>query len=371
MNHTTDPHRKDLPTSHEPWRGAILVGDVRQRLAELPNGSIDCVITSPPYYGLRDYGMPSQLGLEPSVLGWVAELRAVMRQLARVLKPSGVLWLNLGDGYARHPREGALPKSLLLGPERLALSLIGDGWRLRNKVIWAKTNPLPTSVRDRLSTTYEVIYCFVRSRRYFFDLDAIRLPHRSAGRTRSAGRAKVYLPESALARVHGVVRTNPDGGLQALKARGGTGHPLGKNPGDVWPLATAGYRGAHFATFPVALVERPLVASCPARVCRACGRPWVRPVPRSRNHLTIAGEPQPACECRAGWRPGVALDPFMGAGTVAVAAERHGRDWVGIELNPTYAAMAEERVGQERAARTVAYRPTRTEAVRPYDPRAG
>jgi len=370
MTRIADLPRKDLQNQPEPWRRAILVGDVRERLAELPDASIDCVITSPPYYGLRDYGMPGQLGLEPDVLGWVAELRTVMNQLARVLKPTGALWLNLGDGYARHPREGAPLKSLLLGPERLALRLVSDGWRLRNKVIWAKTNPLPTSVRDRLSTTYEVIYCFVRARRYFFDLDAIRLPHRSAQRQRTAGRAKPYLPESALARVHGIVRTNEDGGLRSLKASGRAGHPLGKNPGDVWQLPTAGYREAHFATFPVALVERPLLATCPARVCAMCGTPWVRPAPRSRDHLAIAGELKRACACAAGWRPGVVLDPFMGAGTVAVAAERHGRDWVGIELNPAYVAMAEERIGRERLARADTARPTRTGAVRPHDPRA-
>lgn len=168
------------------------------------------------------------------------------------------------------------------------------------------------------------------------------------------------------------------------------------NPGDVWRLATAGYKEAHFATFPVALVERPLLASCPERVCLACGKPWVREragrrsrrdekpgdaLPGAALRLVMPGglgELRPACDCRAGYRPGVVLDPFMGAGTVAVAAERHGREWVGIELNPAYARLAEERIVKERGKITagrdstgVAVRPTAGIGVRrPYDPRA-
>ena len=123
-------------------RRRVLIGDARQRLAELPAGSVDCVITSPPYFGLRDYGVGGQLGTEAHIDDWVKGLLDVARELARVLKPSGALWLNLGDGYSRHPREGAVKKSLLLGPERVALALAGEGWLLRNKVIWAKTNPV-------------------------------------------------------------------------------------------------------------------------------------------------------------------------------------------------------------------------------------
>jgi len=334
------------------WLRTILIGDARVRLAELPSASVDCVITSPPYFALRNYGHDQQIGAERDVDGWVDQLRQVTRAVARVLKPSGVLWLNLGDGYSRHPAEGAPQKSLLLAPQRLALALVADGWILRNEVIWAKTNPMPSSVRDRLTSTHEVLYLFTRSRHYFFDLDTIRVPHLTSHQTRQPQAAgRTYPPASAAAMLGKVSRTNPNGGLGRMKAGGIVGHPLGKNPGDVWHLATAGYRAAHFATFPVFLVERPLLATCPAQVCATCGTPW-RSDERSRHRsLTDPAEPRPGCSCQAPSRPGVVLDPFLGAGTVAVAAERHGRDWVGIELSPAYAALAEERIREARAKR--------------------
>src|SRR5579885_1859987 len=139
----------------------IIVGDAVEKLRTLPADSIDCVVTSPPYFQLRDYGAAGQLGLEGSVDDWVTTLRAVMRAVARVLKPAGSVWLNLGDTYSSDHRLGAPPKSLLLGPERLLLALAADGWIVRNKVSWAKPNPMPHSVTDRLNTTYEVVYFLV------------------------------------------------------------------------------------------------------------------------------------------------------------------------------------------------------------------
>lgn len=343
-----------MSTMHraEPWRNTILVGDARTRLAELPPASVDCVITSPPYYGLRDYGTSGQLGLEADVDGWVADLRAVMAAVARVLKPTGVVWLNVGDGYARHPREGAPKKSLLLGPERLAVGLLADGWIIRNRVVWAKSNPMPSSVRDRLSPTHEVIYCLVRSTSYFYNLAAIRVPHRSREQPKQAGAAgRTYPPRAAVAQIGDIRRTNLNGGLGQMKARGTVGHPWGGNPGDVWTFPTAGYRQAHFATFPVALVERPLLATCPERVCIRCGTPWHRTGSPATTPTKEDRELEPGCGCDAGCQPGVVADVFMGAGSVAVAAERHGRDWVGMELNPSYVALAEARIQQARTAK--------------------
>lgn len=157
-------------------RNTILIGDVRERLAELPAASVDTIITSPPYFGVRDYGHQRQLGAEQDVEGWVSGLRDIACELARILRPTGSLWLNLGDSYSRRPAEGAAPKSLLLGPSRVALALVRDGWTLRNEVIWAKSNPMPSSVTDRLTTTHELIYFLTRSPRYYFDLDPIRRP---------------------------------------------------------------------------------------------------------------------------------------------------------------------------------------------------
>ena len=207
--------------------------------------------------------------------------------------------MNLGDTYSRSLLDGARPKSLVLAPERLALALVEDGWVLRNKVIWAKPNPMPTSVRDRLSCTWEVVYFFTPSETYYFDLDAVRVPHRSARplvraterRSQRAhnGRAGRDRPPSGTAAwsVPPEWRGPSSGsnsGLDRLKASGLPGHPLGKNPGDVWTIPTAGYRGAHHAVYPAALVEKPILATCPPG--------------------------------------GVVLDPFMGSGTTAIAAEK-------------------------------------------------
>lgn len=336
-------------------RNQLLIGDARQRVHELPDASVDCIITSPPYFGLRDYAMEGQLGTEGHVDQWVARLLEVSHELARVLKPSGALWLNLGDGYSRHAHEGAAPKSLLLGPERVALALSGEGWLLRNKVIWAKTNPMPHSTRDRLSCSYEVLYFLTRSRHYYFDLNAIRIPALTPPQRGHTAKASHYPSAEAVPHLGRVPRVNLNGGLAGLKATGRHSHPLGKNPGDVWSLATASYRGAHFATFPVELVRRPLLATCPAQVCAACGVPW-QPSPQQRHGRLLATGPlHPVCACHgtgtALSHPGVVLDPFMGAGTVALAAEHDGRDWIGIELNPRYAALAERRLHDQRTAR--------------------
>jgi site-specific DNA-methyltransferase (adenine-specific) len=312
-------------------RNQVLVGDALTELQRLPEAFVDAVITSPPYYLLRDYGVVGQIGLEATVDDWVEQLTAVFAEVARVLKPSGALWLNVTDSYSRHPRYGAPSKSALLGPERLLLALARDGWLVRNKVVWAKTNPMPSSVGDRLNTTHELVYLLVRQRRYFFDLDAVREPHRSRA-PRSGRRGAPGAPAWA-----GPLAGSQDG-LRRPRPKGVPGHALGKNPGDVWRMSTRGFRGQHFATFPEQLVERPLLATCPAAVCSACGGAVVRFPARK---LGESG----GCACAAVTVPGLVLDPFFGTGTVGVVATRRGRDWLGIELNPEFARLAEERIG--------------------------
>lgn len=323
-------------------RNQILVGDARQRLAELPDASVDTVITSPPYFALRDYGHDGQLGLEPSVNGWVQDLLTVCREIERVLKPTGGFWLNVGDSYSQHPNEGAGKKSLLLAPQRLALALSADGWIVRNHVIWAKTNPLPSNVTDRLSSTHESVYFLTRQGRYYFDLNAIREPHKDGRAHGRAGR-KIYPPPGTLPRRTGRAE-DTNNGLSKLKQADLAGHPLGKNPGDVWLMGTAAYHGDHFATFPPKLVERPLHATCPERACGSCSTPWQRAKQQINGRMLAVGKLKPACDCRAEWQPGVVLDPFLGAGTVALVAEQSSRNWIGIELNPVYAAQAEKRI---------------------------
>ena len=340
--------------------GRLLIGDALTELRKLPDASIDMVLTSPPYFRLRDYGRDEQIGLEPHVDDWVRRLLPVMRELRRVLRPTGSLWLNLGDTFATHPREGAERKSLLLGPERLALAMAADGWVLRNKIVWAKTNPRPTSVPDRLACTWEPVYLFTAGSRAFFDLDAIRQPHQ----TRPRRRGFRPDPRSGAASRKGTGRFGPKsdrlGGLTVLKAQGRVGHPLGKNPGDVWQLATGGLRiGSHPAVFPPALAERAILAGCPERRCSNCRTAYRRLV-RRIGATAVRGALRRQCSCPGKEsEPGVVLDPFLGAGTTALAAERIGRNWVGIELNPDYAALTVERLKQERAGKPVDAHPDR------------
>jgi site-specific DNA-methyltransferase (adenine-specific) len=349
------------------WRNRILIGDVRQTLDQLPVDSVDMVITSPPYFRLRDYQAEKQIGLEDNVDRWVDELRLVLNGLKRVLKPSGSMWLNLGDTYSRRDGHGARPKSLLLAPERLALALVSDGWVLRNKIVWSKPNPMPTSVRDRLSCTWEALYFFSKSEHYFFDLDAIRVPHAGTRHGRSDGdgnkpkrtthltqKASQPSPSWSVPPTWRGPSAGNHSGLNRLKAAGLSGHPLGKNPGDVWNIPTASFRGAHHAVFPERLVERPIRAGCPEKVCLRCGRPWEHAsAARSRDGQTAAtkvvGKLEQACACFiTDTTPGIVLDPFMGSGTTAVVAERLGRDWVGIEVNPGFARLAEGRIAAAR-----------------------
>lgn len=325
-------------------RNTILEGDAREVLAELLPGSVDCCVTSPPYANkLRDYGASGQLGREPNVAGYVQNLVAVLRQVRRLLKNSGALWLNVGDSYSKHVSQGAPRGSLLLVPQRLALALAADGWIVRNVVVWHKPNPLPESARDRLSTTYETVIFATKERSYRFDLDQLRVP------PRSADRSGIRRPAERRRRYQG-----GNSGLGKLKAAGRVGNPRGKNPGDVWTIPTAADRRGHQATFPEALIERPILATCPERICVQCDAAWTRPTrivsrrtDEGMRHRREIGELR-RCDCFAPSRPGVVLDPFLGTGTTAVVAERLNRDWLGVELNRRYVELAKRRIAATR-----------------------
>lgn len=332
-----------MSTSTAVPRNEIIVGDALDQLHRLPTESVDCVVTSPPYYSLRDYGADGQIGLEGHVDQWVENLAQISAQVHRVLVQTGTYWLNVGDTYSGHLKQGAARKSLLLGPERLALRLERDGWIIRNKIVWAKPNPVPTSVRDRLNCTYEVIYVLAKQPNYFFDLDAVREPHRSA----LSGAAKRRLKASQPERWRGP-NGMPATGLLALKVRGQVGHPLGKNPGDVWTITPGGYRSPHHAIYPVALAERMIAAACPEARCSRCLLPWRRQLIRSLGRTATRAALAPTCDCQRPSEPGLVLDPFMGSGTTAVAGEKLRRDWLGIELNPEFASAARERISTSR-----------------------
>lgn len=338
-------------------RNQILVGDALTRLRELPDAGVDCVVTSPPYFRLRDYGCDGQLGLEAHVDDWVTDLRAVLRECGRVLVQTGTLWLNLGDAYSTHHREGAARKSLLLGPERLALGLLEDGWVIRNKIVWAKTNTIPSSVTDRFATKHEVIYLLSRAPRYYFDLDSLREPHTSRPpKRRSLGQTSGPATRQDTTRPSWLgPNSDGDSGLAAMHRAGIVGHPLGKNPGDIWSLGVSQFRGAHFATYPEQLVARMVTAGSPRMRCSQCRAPWTRRLSR-RGHTARRGPPRPTCRCDAQAEPGLVFDPFIGSGTTAIAAAKLGRDWLGIELNPDYVELADARIAA--ALRTPSRRET-------------
>ncbi|MFT3714392.1 MAG: site-specific DNA-methyltransferase [Gordonia sp. (in: high G+C Gram-positive bacteria)] len=328
-----------VPVADNP-RGEIRVGDATRELQRLPTGVIDQIVTSPPYFQLRDYAVEGQIGSERSIEDWVQHMLAVVDEAARVLVPTGTLWLNVGDTFSGHLRDGAARKSLLLGPERLALAMVARGWILRSKVVWHKPNPTPSSVRDRFTSSWEYVYVFALSPKYYFDLDSVRLPlkhsstrpRRASARTRSREKWRGN-------------RSSPAGGLARMHQQGIAGHPLGKNPGDVWSMAASRGHGDHHATFPVRLATRMIMAGCPERRCVKCRAPHTRAIQRlgsTATRLALA----PTCDCDAASEPGLVCDPFMGSGTTAVAATALNRDWFGIELNPQFAEFARTRMAE-------------------------
>ncbi len=309
-----------------------LIGDVREKLAELPDESVHCVVTSPPYFGLRDYGVAGQIGLEATPAAFVEVMVAVFREVRRVLRKDGTLWCNLGDSYAAVNRgENARPrvetltgiqvgnphadirtraeviegqkearikqKDLLGIPWMVAFALRNDGWYLRQDIIWSKPNPMPESVTDRCTKAHEYLFLLSKSARYHFDADAIAEVAISAGETRGGGlkvsKSNDYLPSGSA--------------KQNLDCYGET--PNTRNRRSVWEVATAPFSEAHFATFPPALIEPCIKAGCPAR--------------------------------------GTVLDPFGGAGTTGLVADRLQRNAILIELNPAYAAMGQKRIADD------------------------
>lgn len=319
----------------------LYLGDAREVLSELPDESVHCCVTSPPYFGLRDYEHESQLGLEPTVEEYVDRLVDVFEEVRRVLRRDGTAWLNLGDSYSTGssgapthlleskqrqgfrtfrdktdtaPRpvrsyRGVRPKNLLGVPWRVAFALQERGWYVRNAIVWHKPDALPMNVLDRLTVVHELVFLLARSRRYAFDLDALRGPSRltpariAAERRRGAQQVNRYatqgaIPDSALARGRPLSQVFGD----AVGTRGG-------NPGDVWSIAKAPFPDAHFATMPPKLATRCVAAGCPTG--------------------------------------GTVLDPFSGAGTTGLAATRLGRRFVGVDIRADYLDLSlRTRLGQ-------------------------
>ncbi|WRQ08993.1 site-specific DNA-methyltransferase (cytosine-N(4)-specific) [Mycobacterium phage ridax] len=302
----------------------LYLGDALDVASRLESGAADCIVTSPPYYGLRDYGAEGQYGLEESPAAYVETMRVLFAELRRVLADDGTLWLNIGDSYsstatnnggysaksglrdgklypnekhrvandsnvARALRPDVGPKNLLGVPWRVAFALQDDGWILRNAVIWHKPNAMPESVTDRLSGRYEFVFLFSKSRRYWFDLDPIREP--AGGYRGKSWDERKQLGAKAGSNRGLNTRRNPIDTVFSA-------HEAGRNPGDVWSINTQPFPGAHFAVYPVALPQRCILAGC---------------------------------------KPGgTVLDPFNGSGTTGLAAQRTGRRYIGIDINSDY-----------------------------------
>ncbi len=424
----------------------IHVGDALEVLRGLPDGSVDCCVTSPPYWGLRDYGTGSwtggnadcdhdqrrrendedslsakqigpsrdslagrdscrkcgahrvdrQLGLEATPDLYVAGMVAVFAEVRRVLADHGTLWLNIGDSYAangatghggwdgnnknpdgtaRQNRQagdkwsptptavgGLKPKDLCGIPWRLAFALQADGWWLRSDIIWAKPNPMPESVTDRPTKAHEYVFLLSKRPSYWFDQEAVREPHTPDGRLKTIHAHAVNGSHENYANMGTDQERWPNGG---------------RNVRSVWSIATQPYPDAHFATFPEELPRRAILAGCPEWVCATCGKARERLVERSggtwekrkeAGHPIRYGADQPPkglpswpegtfgdvaaqtvgwSDCgHAAYRPGTVLDPFLGSGTTAHVARKHGRRCVGIELNETYAELAARRLQQ-------------------------
>jgi DNA modification methylase len=305
----------------------IYQGDVLKVLKTFPDESIHCCVTSPPYWGLRDYGVEGQLGLESTPEEYVEKMVEVFRKVKRVLRKDGTLWLNLGDSYANaNPGSGGQcklsgagrnmtearytnikrdvsslkPKDLVGVPWMVAFALRADGWYLRQDIIWHKPNPMPESVKDRCTKAHEYIFLLSKSRKYYYDHEAIKekaVSGTDLGILRSKKQATCNHPSILKRQKENIdSRTAGDGN---------------RNKRSVWTVATKPFKEAHFATFPEKLIEPCILAGCP--------------------------------------EGGIVLDPFMGSGTTAVVALKHNRNYIGIELNPEYIKIAEKRVSELEA----------------------
>lgn len=409
-------------------RNEILQGDVCDVLRRLPAGRFHCCVTSPPYWNLRNYSLPPTdwppvtftpaaglspltipamsccLGLEPEPWAFVGHLVMVFREVKRVLRDDGVAWVNLGDSYnsnASNQQDGQVdrpssqgrfrdmgrynkqidilkPKDLCGLPWMVAKALQADGWWLRSDIIWSKPNPMPESVTDRPTKAHEYLFLLAKAERYYYDAEAVR----EAGKE-WAGQAGTFN------RINGKwTDLSMPGQTHASHRDRDDRVPAGRNRRSVWTIATESYSGAHFATFPQALVEPCILAGSSARgCCPACGAPWARVVEREappnevytktrksddlnvrtnvyknkgsgqkvqdwlNNHPPTTTGWRPTCACDAGDPvPALILDPFFGSGTTGQVSIETGRAFVGIELSEEYIKLARKRLAGAQPA---------------------
>jgi DNA modification methylase len=313
--------------SIESFINRIICGDAEKILKTLPSDSIDCVITSPPYWSLRDYEVKEQIGQERDFTEYLERLLTVFDEVRRVLKPEGTCWIVIGDTYGGSgagnqrgvqrikennkfnrspkfvPTKGKYAKCLLQIPARLAIGMIERGWILRNEIIWHKPNCLPQSMKDRFTVDFEKVFFFTKSRKYCFrqqfeqieNPERLKRPYFNHDREHKWWNSDKKLPINS----------------EAMERSRGKVLITGRNKRSVWRIGTVNYKGDHFAVYPPRLIETPILAGCPEN--------------------------------------GIVLDPFMGSGTTALVAKRLGRNFIGIDLNPNYVKMAKQRLSQLEA----------------------
>lgn len=305
--------------------------DALSGLKEMKAESIDCVVTSPPYWGLRDYGVKGQIGLEKTFEQYISKLMEIFDEVKRVLKSTGTVWINLGDtyggsncGYGQSENSSGFqnvvkqkfyptsngkpiaskifPKSLLGIPYRFVLAMIDRGWILRNTIIWQKPNAMPESVKDRFTNDFEYLFFFTKSKKYYFEQQYEDFLSNEYDMERMRKGRKEYA---------GKWSENNNRNEHRIRSRQSAfvaGHAKGRNKRTVWEINTKPFKDAHFAVFPEQLIETPIIAGCP--------------------------------------KGGIVLDPFIGSGTTAIVAKKHGRKFIGLELNPKYVKIAEKRIAQ-------------------------
>jgi DNA modification methylase len=374
----------------------ILNGDALTQLKTLDSESIDLVITSPPYYGLRNYGVENQIGLEKTPNEYISKLMDIFNECKRVLKKTGSCWVNIGDSYMPHngtrgnktnagadslrqdynnialapmiKRSMTTPSKSLIGiPERFVIAMTDNNWIRRNTIIWHKNNCMPSSAKDRFTIDFEYFYFFTKSQKYYFETQ--------------------YEPSQDTAKR---IKNTIGGPKNALHDYGSTSRTYGKtvkqislNPNGrikrcVWSINPQSFKEAHFATYPEKLIETPIKACCPSEICNKCGKPrnkilksllgygikksntaakfetahnMARLAERRQYYRSLGYETTPYiengysdCGCNAGFHSGIVLDPFFGAGTTGLVAKKLGRKYIGIELNPEYVEIANNRI---------------------------
>lgn len=368
----------------------IYTGEAKEVMKSWPDECVDMCVTSPPYWGLRDYGVDGQLGLESSPEEYIIRLCNVFDEVRRVLKDTGTLWVNIGDSYNSNHKVGTTDKkkgwktgdishknqgragtpeikvkSLVGVPFRFALEMIGRGWVLRNTIIWHKESCMPSSAKDRFTVDFEYLFFFSKEPQYYFEqqfepfkqssIERNKYPHNGGGD-------------------YAVKRGRKQGELFNEDNKG-------RNMRTTWTINPKGFSGANFAVYPEELIETPIKAGCPKKVCKECGLPKEKVIEttlvndelkpskgekyeagsefmsektRLRSEIKFEDKGyKTTCDCDCGFERGIVLDPFFGSGTTGLVAKKLGRDYVGIELNPEYVEMANKRIGDWKYQETL------------------